>query len=867
MFNQVNAWHRLNFRILFTILIIFIGGTFTISYLNRRNLTQVHESKFQDYVLLTNRLISKIVNYDDTKHYLDILNAQGEGFRQRQIQFNEDRLELYRLIQDGKKNSPEYAAVMGRIRAFRNETDKFKDARYWEIIAELESLKKISQAKYIYVMADQGLRTAAGEHLVSYVFIASDTPTLDEISYDNDWLGTTAVGEPVVENIYETGMSMDSIIYYNDFYGELCYAYTAIKNDQNNIIGLLGTDISLDQMRADIKTAVWRFDFILIILMLLTISVIFIFQTKFVIKPLYLLTKTATDIFAGDLDASVPQHILKDRSELGVLATAFQELNIAFKQLIVSMEKIFDAAIIGKLDVREPVTHHQGRMKGIIYKMNDTLDIVVTYLNLVPASIFIMSRDFKVNFWNESFAANFGHLPIRKLFNLIYGPDCDFESGANDEVLSSLLISNPNVTFLLDDNCYSVMIRVVESQNLNQSVFMVVLVDITDLNREKEKAERAMKYKSEFLSRMSHEIRTPMNAVIGALTLIRRTDDQEKTDRYISTIESSSKLLLSIINNVLDMSKIEAGKLSLESLPFNLKRTIQVIRAITDAEMERKRLAFSCEFDDYMQFDYLGDETRLSQIIMNILGNAIKFTPEGGRIEMRVSELARDDMFKTVFFSITDTGIGMNGEHMTHLFSYYDQADETISRRFGGTGLGLAIARSLVEMMGGRIWAESAPGLGSTFNFTVKLVSNLVGYAASEDSAGNETVDFSNRTILLVEDIAMNREILLELLSETKAWIEWVADGSDAVRAFRENPEKYDLIIMDVHMPNVDGLEATRRIRSLNHPRAALIPIIGFSADVFVEDVNKCLASGMNDHLSKPVNYERMIEMFRKFLG
>jgi len=296
----------------------------------------------------------------------------------------------------------------------------------------------------------------------------------------------------------------------------------------------------------------------------------------------------------------------------------------------------------------------------------------------------------------------------------------------------------------------------------------------------------------------------------------------------------------------------------------------KVLAAIQDmikGELAGKGLGFIVEIQPGLGLYYLGDEIRLSQILVNIISNAIKFTPEGGSITLRLKEAVRRGRVSTLRFSVSDTGIGMTAEQIGRLFTSFEQADGTIARRFGGTGLGLAIAKSIVEKMDGRIWAESEYGVGSTFTFEANLEVPPEEPKSEFPALDSETADFSGQVILLVEDIELNREIFTTLLAETGVTVDCAGNGLEAWLKFEENPERYGLIVTDVKMPVMDGLEATRKIRASGLPRAKDVPIVALTADVFTDEIYECLKAGMNDHLSKPINQGRLVEMLKKYLG
>ncbi len=514
-------------------------------------------------------------------------------------------------------------------------------------------------------------------------------------------------------------------------------------------------------------------------------------------------------------------------------------------------------------------------------------------------------------------------------------------------------------------------------------------------------AKAANYAKSEFLSRMSHEMRTPMNAVIGMTAIGRGEKDVEKKDYAFEKIDSASKHLLGVINDVLDMSKIEANKLELSSTDFVFEKMLQEVVDVINFRVEERRQSLYVEIDPRIPASLIGDDQRLAQVITNLLSNAVKFTPEEGSIHLRAGLVAREGEQYRLQISVTDNGIGLSNEQKERVFHSFEQAESATQRQYGGTGLGLAISKRIVEMMGGEIWADSEMGQGSTFAFTalfrrgaarhkrllapgvgwgnirifavddepevreffvsmaktlditcevaasgeealekleagggydiyfidwqlpgmngielarrihekwakdslvllfsstdwsdiesaaraagitrflskplfqsdvVDVINECLGFeGAKERGEGAEQADddFSGHTILLAEDVEINREIVLALLEGTGLGIDCAVNGKEALRMISEAPDKYELVFMDVQMPEMDGYEATRRIRALEAPRARQVPIVAMTANVFREDVERCLAAGMNSHVGKPVIVEEMMAVLREFL-
>ena len=516
-----------------------------------------------------------------------------------------------------------------------------------------------------------------------------------------------------------------------------------------------------------------------------------------------------------------------------------------------------------------------------------------------------------------------------------------------------------------------------------------------------DKAKEASIAKSSFLSNMSHEIRTPMNAIIGMTSIGKATDDMDQKDTALAKIESASMHLLGVINDVLDFSKIESGKFELSPQEFNFEKMLIRIINVNTLRVDEKKQWLSVYIDRNIPQFMIGDDQHLAQVITNLLGNAIKFTPDEGSIKIRTYLVGEDNDGCEIKIAIEDSGIGISPEQQAKLFQSFQQAESSTSRKFGGTGLGLAISKSIVEMMDGKIWIESELGKGATFSFTVKMqrsekeseqkdidwenlrilavddephilhdfkgivqkfgahcdiaqngaealdlinqnddynlyfvdwrmpnmdgieltvelkkkmnqrddsfvvmvsaadfgtiakdakqagvdkflqkplfpstvadiVSDLLGYNQRQAEEGEDHINgvYKGRCILLAEDVEINREIVLSLLGPTGLEIHCAENGEEAVRMFAESHDKYELIFMDMQMPGMDGLEATRKIRSYDEiPKAKDIPIIAMTANVFKEDIEKCLAAGMNSHIGKPLAFEDVLAVLRQHLA
>ncbi len=559
-----------------------------------------------------------------------------------------------------------------------------------------------------------------------------------------------------------------------------------------------------------------------------------------------------------------------------------------------------------------------------------------------------------------------------------------------------------------------------EVRIMSLSVFMTskqggmgtIATDITkqrqleeELIAAKIQAEQSSLAKSSFLARMSHEMRTPMNAIIGMTSIAKSASDLEKKEYCLERIDGASRHLLGVINDILDMSKIEAGKFDLSESEFNFEKMLMGVVNVINFRVNEKNQRLIVKLSEDIPPFIIADEQRLAQVIANLLSNATKFTPEKGTITLSGEPIGEEDGSCILRIAVTDTGIGISQEQQKKLFRSFEQADGSISRKFGGTGLGLAISKTIVNMMGGDIWIESEEGRGASFIFTVKVrrgtslsctetqsvnmnwqnlrvliaddsadvreyflsLAQSLGFNCETASQGSDALEklrasreenpfnvifvdwslpdldgteltrairreigedpvvvmissaewseisaaaqaagvngfvpkplfpsaivnclseclgsgrstersdarqdntgrFAGKRILLAEDVEINREILTELLSDTGVVIDCAEDGRAAFDRFRNCPEDYDLIFMDIHMPGMDGYEATRRIRALDFPKAREIPIIAMTANVFKEDIERCLAAGMNGHVGKPIDLDEVYIKLDDFL-
>ena len=391
-------------------------------------------------------------------------------------------------------------------------------------------------------------------------------------------------------------------------------------------------------------------------------------------------------------------------------------------------------------------------------------------------------------------------------------------------------------------------------------------------------ARSANEAKSNFLSNMSHDIRTPMNGIIGMTTIARsHLDDRSRIEDCLDKISLSSSHLLGLINDILDISKIESGKLALREEAFLFSRLVLDAVELIRPQAEEKRLELTANIPELEEDTVMGDPLRLRQVFVNIMSNAVKYTPAGGRIYIDVWQ---EDGLKlgygSFIFRCADTGIGMSEEFLKKIFNPFERSRDSDVEKIAGTGLGMTITKNIVDMMNGDIRIESSPGKGSVFTVTFRLLKNEEKTLRTPDrlvsSEGSVPVRDKagccrGKRLLLAEDNELNREIAVEMLKCTEMEIDTACDGEEAVRMFADSPEGYyDIILMDIQMPKLDGYEASREIRGMDRTDAGSIPIVAMTANAFAEDVREALRAGMNAHVSKPIEVDRLLATLEDLL-
>ena len=424
--------------------------------------------------------------------------------------------------------------------------------------------------------------------------------------------------------------------------------------------------------------------------------------------------------------------------------------------------------------------------------------------------------------------------------------------GNPDLIVSAILFFGSIFVFIMYLLLNGITVRIIESERLEAKLMAT---------------EESNRTKSNFLSSISHEMRTPMNVILGLDGIaLRNPNLQPETRRQLEKIGLSGKHLLALINNILDMNRIDTGDMELHNAEFSMEDALDQVNAIAQTVCEEKALSYQADLPEEIFGSYIGDVVLFKQVLLSILDNGAKYTDAPGKVTMSAELVSEEDSLRTLRFRISDTGIGIDKDFLPKVFGVFTQEDNSTTNRFGGSGLSLAITKRTVDLMGGTITVESEKNVGSTFTVTIPL--KCVDIVSASSDTEQAAVSLEGRRILIVEDLTENAEIVQDLLELEGAITEHAENGKIALDMFSASaPRYYDAILMDLRMPVMDGLEATRMIRALDRADAKTIPIIALTANAFDSDVQNTLASGMNAHLAKPTDSDILYGTLKRFIA
>jgi len=882
LYDRFNS--KMGVRLIAFIIIGVLSLAATLTLTSAIIIRSAFEQLYTDKLMVASHVLLAQYAPDDFIPFIEKLKA-ADGFEASARGYLSDRLLLTEPDAGNGGFAPDTAAARERMADYRKTFAALKDEEYFSIYKRLLEVRVGTGVKYLYVITDLGMDDA-------YVYLFDAIFQGDTVNAANDDFGTVDLKKNFigVERVFETG---ETVLEYGDYgnmrTGALCYSYTPVLDDYGNVIAVIGADVNLQSLSSQLNTFLTLSVVLVVLLTLVFTIIIILLLRKIILRPIRKLSEVSSEIAEGNIYATVPNWITKRLDEMGSLGRLYRMMNTVFQNLFSNLSILFEAAIAGKLEARIDTAQFQGSFAQLVEKMNDTLDIIGVYFDSIPSTLVVLNSEYDIAYANQHFKNTFSGFPLpylwQKMLNVTDEDDLPSLKKRFDDslqkgeftALASFEIGGETRWFTYVCNRIG-----------NNNGAIVIVWDNTELVITKDKALSASHAKSEFLANMSHEIRTPMNAIIGMTSIAESTGDIERKDYAIVKIKEASHHLLGVINDILDMSKIESGKFELAPVEFDFQKMFQRIVNVIQFRVDEKKQELSLSIDGSIPRTLIGDEQRLAQVITNLLGNAVKFTPEYGMISVLARNAGEDNGVCTVQIEVTDTGIGISPEQQEKLFQSFQQAESSTSRKYGGTGLGLVISKNIVEAMNGSVWIESSLGKGATFAFTVQMrrgeeSQELSGLGALSGARTDPLCDspnawemktehsdrtdlFGGRRILLAEDVEINREIVLALLEPLHLEIDCAKNGKEAIEMFTKNSAEYDLIFMDLQMPEMDGFEATNVIRNLDMPKAKTIPIVAMTANTFKEDINRCLASGMNGHIGKPVNYNLILEQIQFFI-
>ncbi|MCL2707532.1 MAG: ATP-binding protein [Defluviitaleaceae bacterium] len=759
---------------------------------------------------------------------------------------------------EGRDFPDEYHAAKKWLGDYVESLTELKDEKYFTIKRRMLELRVGTGLAYFYIFADLGCPDM-------YFLVFDATFQGGGTSFFDEDFGIPVPKSSYTEaeRIFRTG---EPVVVLNDprhEHSENTYSFTPIKDEYGDVVAIIGTDINMQSLETQLRSFLYTSVTIIVIGSFSLLFVMYFALRGFVVRPIQKLTAISSEISTGNIEGEIPEWLINRKDEMGILGKSFASMSEALREMLGKNDALFEAAMSGRLGARGDPSALGGFFGQAADKINDTLDVIGGYFDNIPGALAILNADYDIVFKNELFSETFAGIEDAAVYRSMLETDdaCDMLELKNrladrlaDGGFSVLIwFALPEGKFCLSFLCSLV------TRDGKANGAIIVVTDSTELVAAKDKALSANKAKSEFLSRVSHELRTPLNVILSMAKLGLTDKLLEESSERFKKIVSSSSHLSDIINDVLEMSRIESGKMEIKSEPLNLKRVAMDCVELLSIRAGESGIELVQSIDPELPEVLTGDGFRIKQILINLLSNAVKFTQEGSvSLEVMLKERGADSC--EVSFSVEDTGIGMSNEFLEKIFSPFEQEDTFLSRRHVGSGLGLSISYNLAGLMGGEMTVTSELGKGSRFDFTIPfgLSDSILPHEQGEESA--REVSLEGKRLLLADDIEINRVIMLEVFEGTGVEITEARDGAEAFGLFSGSREGYfDCVLMDVQMPKMDGYSATAAIRGSGRSDSG-VPVIAMTANALKEDIEQALSAGMDDHIAKPIDFETCIQ-------
>ncbi len=864
--------NRLNLQVAMILTGIFLLGSFVYGVFFYRNMDELFWDFYSSKGSITSYLAKASFNWQEVQRYIDQLKADAT-LPERQMAFHATRERLLSLHKDPNANPEELALLRTELREFHVYCARFKDARYYEILASLKSIRDEARAKYIYVYADTGL-----PGLYTFIFDTSDNGP--ESGLDADGMGTVnsrGMLTPESALVLDSGQTVRSSTYYdNHYYGQAYYFYSPVLNGAGQPIALLGTDIAPDVISGAIRQLLWGNVALFTFIGLAVLLGVFMFFRLVIITPLGSLTQTAASLAEGRLDSRVDQSIYRKNNELSRLGKALDEAGTGYRELLQGTANTCEEAWRGNFAARNAHDSLKGDFATLAGLVNATLDAVTGYLDNMQSALLIAGPDMRNIFTNRRFAETFGKRTAEELFALMLQTQsaCQVQLPSSEEMrcqMAQKLASGgcsctlgmeyPDGTWgYFAVNAAKMTIEEQKNENI-----LILATDITSLMLEKEKAQAALNAKRNFLSRVTLGLHTPLQAItrISGHAISGRGKAQD----CFKGIEEASASLLTAINDLLNLHRAEHGN-PIEDFWLDVCPILQNSLNFFTLEAEKNGVTLSAHCAEGIPRVKAEQGRRLRQVLDVMLTRAVRGARQGGLIALNADLPAKSGILR---ISIIDNSVGI-GEKFFYKASGENE-DAPTGYKPALANLGLEMCKNLVEAMGGAIQPTPSPlstlspdgaDKNRDFVFTLPLAAEEFEHVPELlEVAGN--IDMAGMSVLLVDDIEMNRLILLEMLADYGLNIHEAADGAEALEIFCSKPEYYfDLIFMDIQMPRLNGYDATAAIRSLARADAT-VPIIAMTANVLPEDVENAMRYGMNGHIAKPVDINLCLQYLRHY--